>query len=149
VILSTTALFSGSRFRLTDHQQDLRLVPVSQARSGVPDFDRSCSWWVVGNDGRRYRHLYFCPTTGECGTRTDLNLKLRAASDGRGGSSSISSCFKTRYALRLVGAPEACRSINAQTQKAWTRGGVTTSGRVVHRPRSLADLQIELPSKPR
>src|SRR5712671_4750742 len=23
-----------------------RLVAVSQARSGVPDFDRSCSWWA-------------------------------------------------------------------------------------------------------
>src|SRR5712671_7979133 len=30
-----------------------RLVPVRQARRGVRNFDRSCSWWVVGKDGRR------------------------------------------------------------------------------------------------
>jgi len=59
-----------------------RLVPVSQARSGVPDFDRSCSWWVVGNDGRRYRHLYFWPDDRRVWHRTDLNLKY-GCSDGR------------------------------------------------------------------
>src|SRR6267154_2421617 len=39
-----------------------RLVPVCQARRGVREFNRSYSWWVVGRDGRRYRHLYFCPS---------------------------------------------------------------------------------------
>ena len=79
-----------------------RLVPVSQARSGVPDFDRSCSWWVVGNDGRRYRHLYFCPTTGECGTRTDLNLKYGCQRWSRRKQLHFQ-LLKTRYAL------ETCR----------------------------------------
>src|SRR5712671_1582187 len=84
-----------------------RLVPVSQARSGVPDFARSCSWWLIGNDGRRYRHLYFCTSTGECGTRIDLNLKYGCQRWSRRKQLHFQ-LLKTRYALETCQRHRKC-----------------------------------------
>jgi hypothetical protein len=60
---------------LPDVSRTWRLVPVSQARDRIPQFQGKTSYLIVGKDRRKYRHLYFDPATGECGTRTDLHLK--------------------------------------------------------------------------
>jgi hypothetical protein len=52
-------------------------VPYLEMNNGEPWPDGSqYAYYVIGADGKRYRHLYICGT--KIGTRTDFGLKYRS-----------------------------------------------------------------------